>query len=102
MPVNVLALALVGLYGLVAYSVARRTQEIGIRMALGLAGVLLGGVMSAAIARLVTAALAGLGAPNPAMYAVAPQLVIGLTVAASYIPARRASRVDPLRALRSE
>jgi putative ABC transport system permease protein len=115
-----LALALVGLYGLVAYSVARRTREIGIRMAIGaarsdvlkmilrqgmklaLAGILVGGVASVAVARLLAAGMAGLGAPNPAAFVVVPILLIGLTLAASYFPARRASRVDPLRALRYE
>ncbi|HYR91273.1 MAG TPA: ABC transporter permease [Terriglobia bacterium] len=115
-----LTLALVGLYGLVAYSVERRTREIGIRMAIGagranvlrmvlgqgmalsVAGILVGGVASVAVARLLTAGMAGLGAPNVATYVVVPVLLIGLTMAASYIPARRASRVDPLRALRYE
>ena len=115
-----LTLTLIGLYGLVAYSVTRRTREIGIRMAIGAgksdvlrmvlrqglrlsaAGILLGGVASVVVARLLTAALAGLGAPSPATYVIAPVLLIGMTMAASYIPARRASRVDPLVALRHE
>ena len=115
-----LTLALVGLYGLVAYSVARRTREIGIRMAIGasrsdvmrmvlrqgltlsLAGILVGSVLSVAAARLVGAGLIGLGAPNPATYLIVPVVLIVLTIAASYIPARRAARVDPLRALRDE
>jgi predicted permease len=113
-----LTLSLVGLYGLVAYSVARRTREIGIRIAIGagranvlamvlrqgmalsIAGILLGGFASAAVARLLTAGMAGLGAPNPAIYIVVPILLIALTLTASYIPARRASNVDPLQALR--
>jgi putative ABC transport system permease protein len=115
-----LTLALVGLYGLVAYSVARRTREIGIRMAIGasgldvllmvlrqglvlsLVGVLVGGVASLAVGRLLTAAMAGLGVSNPATYVIVPAALIALTLAASYFPARRASRVDPLRALRQE
>jgi putative ABC transport system permease protein len=115
-----LALALVGLYGLVSYSVARRTREIGIRMAIGagrrdvlmmvlgqgmvlsIAGILVGGVASVAVARLLTAGMAGLGAPNAATYIVVPILLIALTLVASYVPARRASKVDPLRALRDE
>jgi ABC-type antimicrobial peptide transport system permease subunit len=114
------ALALVGLYGLVAYSVARRTREIGIRMAIGadksrvlkmvlaqglmlsLAGVAIGGVASVAVARLLAAALVGLGAPNPVIYLVVPIALVCLTMAASYFPARRASLVDPLVALRYE
>jgi putative ABC transport system permease protein len=115
-----LALALIGLYGVVAYSVARRTKEIGVRMALGAArsdvlkmvlrqgltlsmtGVLAGAAISAAVARVITAALTGVGAPTPAIYAVVPVAIVALTAAASYIPAYRASRVDPLRALRYE
>jgi putative ABC transport system permease protein len=115
-----LVLALIGLYGLVAYSVSRRTQEIGIRMALGagrsdvlkmvlrqglvlsLTGIAVGGIASLAVERLVRAGLVGLGAPNPATYAIVPVLLILLTLMASYVPARRASRIDPLRALRYE
>jgi predicted permease len=115
-----LALALIGLYALVAYSVARRTREIGIRMAIGagkadvlkmvlrqalmlsIGGLVVGGVASVAVARLLRAALAGVGAPNPATYAIVPAALICLTMAASYFPARRASLVDPLVALRCE
>jgi putative ABC transport system permease protein len=115
-----LTLALVGLYGLVAYSVARRTREIGIRMAIGasrsdvmrmvvrqglalsMAGILVGSVLSVVAGRLITAGLVGLGAPSQATYIIIPGVLIVLTMAASYIPARRASRVDPLRALRDD
>ena len=115
-----LTLALIGLYALVAYSVARRTREIGIRMAIGagksdvlrmvlrqgltlsIAGIVVGGVASVAFARLLTAALVGLGTPNPATYVIVPAALICLTMAASYFPARRASLVDPLVALRCE
>jgi len=113
-----LTLALVGLYGLISYSVERRTREIGIRIAIGagkanvlmmvlrqgmtlaITGILVGAAASIAVARLLAAGMAGLGAPNPASYVVVPILVIGLTLVASYIPARRASKMDPLRALR--
>jgi predicted permease len=115
-----LTLALIGLYALVAYSVARRTREIGIRMAIGagtsdvlkmvlrqglmlsIGGVVVGGVASVVVARLLTAALVGLGTPNPATYVVVPGALVCLTLAASYFPARRASLVDPLVALRDE
>ena len=113
-----LTLALVGLYGLIAYSVSRRTQEIGIRMAIGasraevvrmvlrqglalvLGGVLLGGAISFAVARLLTLGLVGLGAPNPITYVVVPVALLLITMAACYIPDRRASLIDPIRAVR--
>jgi putative ABC transport system permease protein len=115
-----LTLALVGLYGLIAYSVSRRTQEIGIRMAIGanqmevlkmvlrqglvlvLAGVLVGGVISFGVARLLAIGLVGLGAPNPITYVVVPIALLMIAMAACYIPARRASLIDPIRALRYE
>ncbi|MBI4476333.1 MAG: FtsX-like permease family protein [Acidobacteria bacterium] len=115
-----LMLALIGLYGLIAYSVARRTREIGVRMALGaarwdvlrmvlgqgvvlsLAGIIVGGCVSLVVARLLVATLVGLASPNAATYVIVPLTLIGLTLAASYVPARRASRVDPVRALRYE
>jgi putative ABC transport system permease protein len=115
-----LTLALIGLYALVAYSVARRTREIGIRMAVGagrwdvlrmvlrqglllsIVGIAVGGVACVAVARILTAALAGIGTPSPATYVVVPAALVGLTLAASYLPARRASRVDPLVALRCD
>jgi putative ABC transport system permease protein len=71
-------------------------------MVLAIAGILVGGVASVAVTRVLTAGMAGLGAPNPATYIVVPILLIGLTLAASYIPARRAAKVDPLLALRYE
>jgi predicted permease len=115
-----LTLALVGLYGLIAYSVSRRTQEIGIRMAIGankmevlkmvlrqgfvlvLAGIVVGGALSVVVARLLAIGLAGLGTPNPITYAVVPIALLLVTLAACYIPARRASLIDPIRALRYE
>jgi putative ABC transport system permease protein len=115
-----LILALVGLYGLVAYSVARRTREIGIRMAIGAGrsdvlrmvlgqglmlatiGVVAGGAMSLGMVRLLSSGMVGLGSPNAAIYVVVPAALLSLTLVASYFPARRAARVDPLRALRDE
>ncbi len=115
-----LTLALIGLYGLIAYSVSRRTQEIGIRMAIGasktevlkmvlrkglalvLAGIAVGGVLSFAVGRMLAIGLVGLGAPNPVTFVVVPIALLLITMAACYIPARRASLIDPIRALRYE
>lgn len=115
-----LTLAIIGLYGLVAYSVARRTKEIGIRMAIGagsgdvlrmvlgqgltlaFAGIAFGSLASAGIARLLSAGMTGLGRPSLFTYAVVPMILIGLTLVASYVPARRAAQIDPLLALRDE
>jgi ABC-type antimicrobial peptide transport system permease subunit len=115
-----LSLALIGLYGLVAYSVARRTHEIGVRMAIGagradvlgmvlkhglklsLLGIVIGGVISVATTRLLTAGLVGLGKPNAATYVAVPFLLLTVTLAACYLPALRASRLDPMKALRYE
>jgi macrolide transport system ATP-binding/permease protein len=115
-----LTLALVGLYGLIAFSVSQRTQEIGIRMAIGASkaevrmmvlkqglglvgsGIIVGGVISFGVVRLLATGLAGIGAPNPLSYALVPIALLLITMAACYIPARRASLIDPIRALRYE
>jgi predicted permease len=115
-----LTISLVGLYGLVAYTVARRTREIGIRVAIGagrtdvlmmvlrqgmilaIGGIVVGGIASAGVARLLMAGVTGLAVPNVATFVAVPILLVVLTLVASYIPARRASRIDPLRALRYE
>jgi len=115
-----LALALIGLYGLVAYSVARRTREIGIRLAVGarradvlnmvlrqglklsVAGICIGGAVSVAVSRALTAGLIGLGHPNSATYIVVPMILLLVTMASCYLPALRASRTDPMVALRYE
>jgi putative ABC transport system permease protein len=115
-----LTLALMGLYGLVMYSVARRTREIGLRMAIGadrrdvsrmilrqgfvlaLKGIVAGGVASVGVVRFIAAGMAGLGAPSLWNYIAVPLMLIGLTLAASYIPARRAATIDPLVALKDD
>ena len=115
-----IALALVGIYALVSYSVARRTRDIGVRMAIGAdrvsvlkmvlgqglvlsaLGIATGGLISVGVARLLAAGLTGLGAPSPATFVVAPVAVLMATMVACYVPARRASLVDPIAALRYE
>ena len=114
-----LLLAAVGLYGVVAFAVAQRTREIGIRVALGapsgevmtlmlrqgmtLAGIglLIGLPLAIAGAKLLSGFLLGVGA-DPLVYAGAAATLVLVTLVASYIPARRASRVDPMLALRSQ
>jgi predicted lysophospholipase L1 biosynthesis ABC-type transport system permease subunit len=113
-------LAAIGLYGVMSYAVARRTREIGIRMALGaerravlwlvlrevavLAAIgLLGGLaVSAYATRFVQAQLFGLSATDPAALAAATGIIAGVALLAGYLPARRASSVDPMLALRTE
>jgi len=115
-----LALALVGLYGLISYSVSRRTQEIGVRMALGanrgnvvkmvlrqglvlsLVGIGIGFAASLGVRGVLTRGLIGLGTSNPAVLILVPLGLLLVTIAACYVPAHRASQVDPIRALRYE
>jgi putative ABC transport system permease protein len=115
-----LMLACIGLYGLLAYDVARRTKEIGIRMSLGAhqktvianivksaAWLLLLGVVVAvpaawAASRWVQSLLFGIKATDPVAIGEAVLLMMLVGFAAAYIPARRASRIDPLEALRHE
>jgi predicted permease len=115
-----LLLAAIGIYGLMAYSVEQRTQEIGIRLALGahvsqvrrmvvaqgmtlaLAGIALGLAAAFGLARLITAFLFGVTAKDPLVFAGVPALLAAVAFLAVWLPARRASRVDPLVALRYE
>jgi predicted permease len=115
-----MALAAIGLYGVIAYSVARRTREIGIRMALGAqpsavlglvmkegltvaaVGLLAGSLAAVAATRLVAGMLYGVGAADPVSWAGAAVVLLGVSSLANLIPARRASRVDPSEALRVE
>jgi putative ABC transport system permease protein len=114
------ALALVGVYGVISYSVARRVQEIGIRMALGASppevlrmvfrqgllpvvlGVALGAAGALALARAIASQFYGVQPTDPAIFLGAAALVLLVAGLACSIPARRATRVDPLVALRYE
>jgi putative ABC transport system permease protein len=115
-----LLLAAVGIYGVMSYSVSQRTQEIGIRMALGaeqnqilkmvlrhgslmaLLGTAIGLVSAFALARLITTMLFQTSAADPPTFSVVPLLLLAVALLACYIPARRAMRVDPMVALRNE
>jgi len=114
-----LVLGVVGIYGVISYVVAQRTREIGIRMALGAAerdvsrlflrhglvlavvGIVLGTVAAAALTRLMAALLFGVDPLDPTTYAAVAIGLGGTAILASYLPARRASRVDPASALRA-
>jgi predicted permease len=115
-----LVLTAVGLYGVVAYGVAQRTREFGIRLALGArpqqlrrlvlrnamrlaaAGVAIGVAGAAVAARLLAAALYGVHPLDPATFAAVAATLFAVALVASFIPARRATRVDPMLALRAE
>jgi predicted permease len=115
-----LVLASIGIYGIMAYSVSRRTNEIGIRMALGaqparvlrmvlgeaswivVIGAVVGLGGATALGRVIASMLFGLKGWDPATFAIAGTLLILVALAASWIPARRAAGVDPMRALRHE
>lgn len=115
-----LLLAMAGIYGVISYMVSRRVREIGIRMALGASassvskmiarqtamliapGIVLGLALAFALERFVRGLVYGVSATDPISFAIAPLLFAATALAASWLPARRASRIDPLTALRDQ
>jgi len=115
-----LALGIIGIYGVISYSVSQRTREIGIRMALGAqkhelrwmfvrsalaltgVGVVLGLVAAGAVARLMGALLFGVSPFDPFSFVTVPVILAAAAVLASYLPARRAAAVNPVDALKAE
>jgi ABC-type antimicrobial peptide transport system permease subunit len=115
-----LALAAIGLYGVLAYGVARRTSEIAVRIALGarpsrviamivretagvvMVGVLAGGALAFAASRAIAGTLFGVEPRDPATFALAVAVLLVVAGLAAYLPARRASKLEPVAALRAE
>jgi ABC-type antimicrobial peptide transport system permease subunit len=115
-----LLLASIGIYGLLAYMVGQRLQEIGIRMAMGAqpshilkmiltqgvklagAGILVGMIFAGFAAPLISSMLYGVRPVDPAVFVTVPLVLVIVALLASYIPARRATKVDPIIALRNE
>lgn len=117
---SALALASIGLYGVLSFHVSRRTREIGVRIAVGaspnqvfreifgqgsgitLAGVAAGIAGSVALAQVMASLLFGIGKWDPVTFVTAPVLLVAVAALAMYFPARRATRIDPMVALREE
>ncbi len=115
-----LALGILGIYGVISYSVAQRTREIGVRMALGAQkrelkwmfvrsamvltaiGVGIGLTAAAGLSQLMKSLLFGISPLDPVTYAAVPVVLAAAAALASYLPARRAASIDPVEALRAE
>jgi putative ABC transport system permease protein len=115
-----LVLSAIGIYGVVSYAVARRTREMGIRMSLGatardvqamavgggmrlvLAGGVVGVVLAGGVTWSISRYLYGIGATDLVTFAAIPVLLAGVALVAALVPARRASAVDPVTALRTD
>ncbi len=115
-----LCLASIGLYGIVSYAVSRKSREVGIRMSLGaeprrvvrevvregmilaLVGAGVGLALAFAGAQVLRSLLFGVGALDPMTFGAVPAVLLAVALVASYLPARRASRIDPVRALKAE
>jgi ABC-type antimicrobial peptide transport system permease subunit len=115
-----LALCVVGIYGVIAYIVAQRTREIGIRSALGAepqqlekmfllhglalsgVGAVVGLVVAMALGRLMSSLLFGIGPMDPTAYAAALGVTLAAAALASYVPARRAAAIDPMLTMKAE
>ena len=115
-----LLLAAIGIYGVIAFNVARRTNEIGVRMALGarrvsilglvlgsslrlvLVAVIIGAPLAFGVGRVLQSQLYGVRSHDPGLLLVALALLVAVALLAAAIPARRATRIDPLVALRAD
>ena len=114
-----LTLGVVGIYGVISYAVSQKTREIGIRLALGAqhvraqayvrsvraethgTGAALGLVAALGLTRLMSAVLFGVSPLDPVTYLIVPLILLAATLAASYLPARKAAHVDPVEALKA-
>lgn len=115
-----LALAVIGIYAVMSYMVTQRVQEIGIRIALGatpgrvfymlgkqaftwtIAGLLVGAIIALALKRFIVSILFGVSGTDPLTFVIVWVVLIGVALLASYLPARRATKIDPLIALHAE